>query len=214
MGSFTGPVQPSREAKAFPTASFRDGRSALDSLPDQRWVYAVILMAQTIPDKAVRCSMECPDKAFRHRRRPYAPLRSKPGAFAPRRHSSSRLPGTRSNPYLRRTARLTLPPRKCHARDEGGSLKGKNSLFVGCRANTLFHCLGGREVHLDLKKFGQAVLKTNHVQQCQFLFVVKFRDQIDVGRIVRISSSHRTEHAQMDECRRRSVRPGIRAASR
>ncbi len=84
-------------------------------------------------------------------------------------------------------------------RDERGSLKGKHRLFVGCCANTLLQRLGGRGVHLDLKKFGQAVLKTNHIQQRQVLFVIKFRDQIDIGRIIRFSSGNRTEHAQMDD---------------
>src|SRR5271168_3907363 len=84
-------------------------------------------------------------------------------------------------------------------REERGSLKGKHSLFVGCCVNTLLHGLGGREVHLDLKKFGQAVLKPNHIQQRQFLFLIEFRDQIDVGRIVRFSSGHRTEHAEMED---------------
>ncbi len=84
-------------------------------------------------------------------------------------------------------------------REERGSLKGKHSLFVGYCSNTLLHGPGGREVHLDLKKFRQAVLKTNHIQQRQFLFVIKFRDQIDVGRIVRFSARHGTEQAQMND---------------
>jgi hypothetical protein len=88
-------------------------------------------------------------------------------------------------------------------RDERGSLKGKYSLFVGCCANRLPHCLGGYEVHLDLKKFGQAVLKTNHIQQRQFLFVIKFRHQIDIGRIGRFSSGSRTGAYQMQ--RRRAL---------
>jgi len=61
------------------------------------------------------CSTECSDKASRHHRQACARLRSQPGAFAPRQHSSFRLPGMRRNPYLGRTARLPLSPRKCHA---------------------------------------------------------------------------------------------------
>ena len=80
---------------------------------------AMVLRGRTDAAANFRCpecySTECSDKASRHHRRVCAPLRSKPGAFAPRQHSSFRLPGIWRNPYLRQTARLTLSPRKCHA---------------------------------------------------------------------------------------------------
>ena len=95
-------------------------------------------------------------------------------------------------------------------REEGGSLKGKHSLFVGCRANALLHCLGGVRLNLYLKE----VLKTNHIQNVSFFAVIKFRDQIDIGQIVCFSSGYSNRTRADEQSRRRSVRPGVAQVSR